>query len=357
MKNLKRVLGAVLVICLAFLLAAPAVNAVDVMTVLGPISVDKMGVTLVHEHLAFNFPGWYADESMVPYDRKEVEEKCLKVLNDIKAVGVNTIIEAGMCDTGGRDPVLWQNLARKSGINIIVATGFYYEGQGAPHYFKFLKAVGHDVEQDLYELFKREITVGILGTDVKAGVIKVASDDPEITDFEKTVFKAAVRAAKETGVPIITHTQKGSVGPAQQALFLEAGGNPHKIMIGHQNNSTDINYHLSELEKPGFYLGFDRTSLGPVQAEDVIIELVKKGYAHRICLSHDSIAVWLGRSFTWPDAWKGMVKDWYPTYIHQKLIPKMKAAGVTDDQIKMMLVDNPRRLFTGESLGGKVPSS
>jgi len=249
---------------------------------------------------------------------------------------------------GGRDPILLRNLAKKSGLNLILATGLYWEGEGGSRYYKWNQMVGRNIEDDIYELFKREITVGIGKSGVKAGVIKLASGDPKISDYEQVVFKAGVRAAKETGVPILTHTQGGTVGPAQQELFLSLGANPKRILIGHQNNSIDVNYHLAQLEKPGFFIGFDRTGLRDVKAEDCIIELVKKGYANRVLLSHDAIGVWLGRPFTWPAAMKTLEETWYPTYIHKKLVPKMKEAGVTDEQITTMLVENPRRLLTGE---------
>jgi phosphotriesterase-related protein len=344
---MKKILGTVIAISLATLLMISSATAGQVMGVLGPISGDKLGQTLIHEHMVFAYLSHFADESVAPYDRKAVEAKCLKMLEDIKAVGVKTVVDPSMCDVGGRDPILWKNLAKKSGLNMIVATGLYWEGEGGSRYYKWNKGVGRDIEQDIYELFKREITVGIRKTGVKAGIIKLASGDPTISDYEKIVFKAGVRAAKETGVPIVTHTQGGTVGPAQQELFLSLGANPKRIMIGHQNNSVDINYHLSQLQKPDFFIGFDRTSLRDPKAEDCIIELVKKGYANRILVSHDSIGVWLGRPFTWPAALK-VLENWYPTYIHKKLIPKMKAAGVTDEQINTMLVDNPRRLLTGE---------
>lgn len=316
-----------------------------VMTVLGPISTDELGVTLVHEHFAFGFPGWSADETVAPYDREAIEAKCLKILNDIKAVGVKSIIDATPCDVGGRDPAMMKNLAEKSGVHIIASTGLYYEKDGGAAYFKFLQFTQRNIEQDIYELFKQEITAGIGKTGVRPGVIKISTDDPSITEYEKLVARAAVRAANKTGVPIITHCQGNSVGPAQQELFLSLGANPEKIMIGHQNNCFDVNYHLSQLEKPGFFLGFDRTGspMGP-KAEDCIIELVKKGYEGRLMVSHDSIGVWLGRPVHFGPAGA----EWYPTYIHNKLIPKMRAAGVTDAQIRTMLVDNPRRLFTGE---------
>ena len=340
MKRLLKVFTAVVLLSLFSITSA---IAAQVMTVLGPIDSNKLGVTLMHEHVTFAYPGWYADESAVPYDREAIEAKCLPLLMQIKALGVQTFVDATPADTGGRDPILMKNLAMKSGVNIVAATGLYFEKGGAPAYFLFNKRIGRDLEQDLYELFMKEITVGIGKSGVKAGIIKVGTDDPKITDYEKTVIKVAVRVSKETGVPIFTHCQGATVGPAQQELFLSLGADPKKIMIGHQNNSVDNKYHLGQLQKPGFFIGFDRTSLGPVAAEDSIISLVKAGYANRIMLSHDYGLQWIGRPFSWPAAYK----TWHPTYIHLKLIPKMKAAGVTDEQINTMLIDNPRRFFEG----------
>jgi hypothetical protein len=78
---------------------SPSPSNVKVMTVLGPISADELGVTLVHEHMAFGFPGWSADESVAPYDPKAIEAKCLNILRDIKAVGVKSVIDATPCET------------------------------------------------------------------------------------------------------------------------------------------------------------------------------------------------------------------------------------------------------------------
>ncbi len=317
----------------------------QVMTVLGPISADDLGVTLVHEHMVFGFPGWSADETIAPYERDAAETKCLEILKDVKAVGIQTIIDATPCDVGGRDAVLLKRLAEKSGIQIIAVTGLYHEKEGGAPYFKWLQFANRDIEKDIYELFKTELTTGIGKTGVRPGLIKVATDDPVISEYEQLIVRAAVQVSKETGVPIITHCQGDTVGPAQQDLFLKMGANPKRIMIGHQNNSADINYHLSQLKKPDFFIGFDRTGsiIGP-QPEECVIELIKEGYADRLMISHDFIGNWLGRPFDLGPAGA----EWYPTYIHKKLIPKMKAAGVTDAQIRTMLVDNPRRLFTGE---------
>ncbi len=115
-------------------------------------------------------------------------------------------------------------------------------------------------------------------------------------------------------------------------------------MIGHQNNSENIDYALRQLQKPGFYLGFDRVNpLMSTAAEDNIVSLVARGYGDRIMISHDCIFVWLGRPGTLPPQYA----EWYPDYLFKKLLPKMKRAGVTDEQIRTILVDNPRRFFSG----------
>jgi phosphotriesterase-related protein len=69
-----------------------------VMTVTGPISPDELGVTLMHEHVTFAYPGWFADDSLAPYDREAAEVVCLKVLEDVKKFGVKTIVDATAAD-------------------------------------------------------------------------------------------------------------------------------------------------------------------------------------------------------------------------------------------------------------------
>lgn len=179
-------------------------------------------------------------------------------------------------------------------------------------------------------------------TIVDATVADVGGRDPLL--LRDLSEKSGVRAAKEAGVSIITHTEGATVGPVQQELFLRLGADPERVMIGHQNNSEDIGYALSQLEKPGFYLGLDRVNpLMSMASEDNIVNLVARGYGDRIMISHDCIFMWLGRPGKLPPQYA----DWYPDYIFRKLFPKMKEAGVTEKQIQCLLVDNPARFFGG----------
>lgn len=313
------------------------------MTVTGPISPDDLGVTLMHEHFTFAYPGWFADDSLAPYDREAAEAECLRVLEDIKKLGIKTIVDATPSDVGGRDPVLLRNLSAKSGIHIIASTGLFPESVGAGNYYKWQSSMrGRNLEEDLCELFSTELNEGIRGSGVRAGLIKVATGDPGITDYETTVFRAAVSVAYKSGVPIITHTEAATVGLAQQDLFLRLGANPERIMIGHQNNSEDIAYALAQLKRPGFFLGYDRCNpLMSASSEDNIVALMLQGHGDRIMLSHDCIFHWLGRPGKLPAQYMG----WYPDYLFKRILPKMKNAGVTDEQIRAVMVDNPRRFF------------
>ena len=320
-------------------------------SVLGPISPDKLGTTLVHEHFTFAYPGWFADATIAPENFKAALKTNLGVIKAAKAVGIKTIIDATPNDTGGRNPELYKALARKTGINIICSTGLYTEEEGSPAYWKTRIVWGADITKMMSELFIKEITQGIRKTGVKAGVIKVGSS-PKMTSYEESVHKAAVMAQKATGVPIITHTE-GPTGGIEQAEFLiKEGADPKKVMIGHVSNSKDIEYHKAILAK-GVYIAFDRLGLEVITPTAVnvknIAELCKLGYANKIMLSHDTVNVWLGRPLPLdvPEKFLPAFANWRIDHISQNVLPALKAQGVTDEQIKTMMVDNPRNLFLG----------
>ncbi len=321
-------------------------------TVTGPISPDDLGVTLMHEHVIFGYPGWYGDCTMAPFDREAAVSAGLETMAEVKAYGVKSFVDATPNETG-RDPELLKEVSEKSGINIICATGFYFEDMGASPYFKFRNIVS-DATEEIYEMFMTEITHGIGKTGIKAGVIKLASSKDMITDYERMFFKAAARAQKETGVPIITHTQGGSMGPEQAQLLIDEGADPARIMIGHMSDSTDIHYHMEVLNK-GVYDAFDRMGIQivedcPMENEKyaVIMGLIGTGHINRIILSHDTIAYWLGRpSPELPEPFRPLLENWHVTHLFKNIIPFLKNAGISDEQVKTILEDNPRRLFKG----------
>ena len=323
----------------------------NVNTVTGPIAPEEMGFTLPHEHIMFGYPGWQADQTVWPLDRQAVVSRMVGIFQELKALGLKTYVDATPADQG-RDPEIYKEISEKAQIHIICSTGLYNEAQGGSAYWKFRSMLG-DITDELCELFLKEVTVGIRGTGIKAGCIKVASSHGAITDYEKKVFQAAARVQRETGVPIITHTEEGTMGPEQADLLTNAGVDPLRIQIGHMSNSTDMRYHLSVLDK-GVFGAFDRMGIEviagcPSEREKMpmLIGLIRSGRANQLTLSHDFIATWLGRPLTVNLADLPFLATWYPTHVFKNVIPALKAAGVTDVEIRTMTVDNPRRLFGG----------
>lgn len=173
-------------------------------TVLGPISPEDLGLTLVHEHISVGFPGWECDPLSRPYDRETMARRSLKSLEQVKAYGVQSIIDATPADLN-RDVDLLKEVSEKLRINIICATGRYTEDMGKWAYLKQrMKSRIGDMQTELYEGFMQDITQGIGPSAVKPGVIKVATGLNTISPLEEALLRAAARAAKETGLPIIT---------------------------------------------------------------------------------------------------------------------------------------------------------
>ena len=325
---------------------------VKVNTVLGPISPADMGVTLPHEHITYGYPGWEGDQTVAPLDRERIVKDALEMMGELKAFGVKTLVDATPND-GGRFPEILREVSEKSGVNIICSTGYYFEEEGMSAYWKFRSSLG-DVRGEIHELFSKEITEGIRDTGIKAGAIKVDTGKGEITGYERMMFEAAARVQQDTGVPIITHTQEGTMGPEQAGLLVAAGADPKKIQIGHMSDNTDIRYQLETL-KHGVYVAFDRMGIQvlagcPMDEEryGVLIGLIGTGHTDRVMLSHDYVMHWLGRPLNVPEAALPLIANWHPTHLFKNVVPSLKQGGVREDQIQTLLVDNPRRLFGGD---------
>ncbi|MCK9231419.1 MAG: hypothetical protein M0P04_01330, partial [Syntrophales bacterium] len=229
--------------------------------------------------------------------------------------------------------------------------GYYSEAEGATPYFKLRSKFGDGVQQ-VYEMFKKEVTEGIGTTGIRPGVLKLASSRGEITDYERMFFKAAARVSREEGIPILTHTEEGTQGPEQAELLLAEGADPGRVLIGHICGSTDIDYLMRVLET-GVYIGFDRLGIEGLvgtppdsRREACLIGLIGLGYAGQIMISQDWVNHWLGRPGV-GEIVSLVMPNWKPTHLFDDVLPVLEKAGVTAGQIETMLVDNPRRFLSG----------
>jgi phosphotriesterase-related protein len=318
-------------------------------TVTGPVSSEDIGKTLVHEHFQFGYPGYQGDSTLGPYDPRESVKVGLDVAEKVKAHGVKTVVDATPNECG-RDVEVLREISERGGINIVCSTGYYYEAEGAPAYFGFRAALGTG-EDDVLEMMLTEIKEGINGTDSKAGVIKLATSKDEMTEYEAMLFRCGAKAQAQTGVPIITHTQEGTMGPEQAAYLIEHGADPKRVMIGHMDGNSNIAYHLETLSY-GVRVAFDRFGIqGIVGAPPdehrlgTLIGLIGLGYADRLHVSHDKVNVWLGRELVLPEEVAALLKNWHTTHIFDNIVPRLKKGGVSDEQIEQILVENPKKLF------------
>ena len=319
---------------------------VTVNTVLGPVSADKLGFTLTHEHIRESSAG-------VPYtypdllNHEEDVARGVSLLNQAAEEGVGTVLNVTTLDLG-RDMRLIQEVAGKVNLNIVAATGLWRD---IPRHI----GIGATPDQ-LGKAFIREIEQGIENTGVKAGVIKVATDEEHIVEGKLTrpnelVLRAAAIACKATGVPIATHTAaRAKAGNYQVAIFEDEGVDLTRVCIGHSNDTDDLDY-LSGIIRKGCFLGMDRYPGNPEglnweQRTEVVRKLVNLGFSTKITLSHD----FGGARPALPENIERRSRnnpDGY-CFIIRRVIPRLLELGVTVEDVDNMTVHGPRRLFGAE---------
>jgi phosphotriesterase-related protein len=314
-------------------------------TVRGPVESSSLGMTLMHEHIFVlnteivqTYPAVWGDE------QRRIEDAANQ-LNELVAAGVGSIVDLTVIGQGRFIPRI-QRVAERTSINIIVATGVYTFSD-VPFYFLLRGADRQSSGTDaLTEMFVRDITTGVGETDVKAGILKCATDSAGLTRGVERVLRAVAQAHRATGVPISTHTHVGTRrGLDQQRIFREEGVDLSRVVIGHSGDSTDLEY-LEELIAAGSFLGMDRFGIDTIMAfeqrVDIVARLCERGHAGKLVLSHDYSCFidWFPEETA-----RRRFPNWNFLHIQREVLPALKQRGVTDDQLRSMLVDNPRTIF------------
>lgn len=313
----------------------------QVSTVLGPVAADRLGRTLMHEHVLVGFTGALYDSCRPEMDRKAVLEACTAQWLEIRALGFSTVVDTTTADLL-RDAELLAEVSRGSGVNIVCATGLY--SRLPVPYFQ------HYGADQITELFIKEITDGIGTTGIRPGIIKCATGHGQITAYEEKVLRAAARAHKATGLPITTHTEEGTMGPEQVAIFESEGADLGRVVIGHSNDNTDLRYQSAILDR-GATVGFDRFGYEMHTADRfqvaTLVGVLAMGYATQIVLSHDKNCAYVGRAMSPPPPHSERLANWNYTHLTREILPRLLASGVTQQQIDTMTIENPRRILAG----------
>jgi phosphotriesterase-related protein len=305
-------------------------------SVSGPIDTADLGFTLMHEHIIIQSPG--VNENFPVFERQKQIEAAAGKLKAVMARGVKTLVDLTPGDW--RDIPFVKEVVARSGMQVIVATGIYWE---VPHFFQ---AFSTRTPEFIADLFTRDITDGIMDTGVRAGIIKCATDETGVTPDVERILRASAKAHRATGVPISTHTNAHrKMGLLQQDIFESEGVDLSRVVIGHSGDSDDLEY-LTTLMKRGSYIGMDRFGLDQFLPQEkrvsTIAKLCEMGYAGQMVLSHDASCYfdWVPQELL-PIA----VPNWHFNFIPDVVVPELRAAGVSDEHLKAMTVDNPRRVF------------
>jgi len=337
-------------------------------TVLGPIAGEAMGITLPHEHLLIDFEvmfrepangaerglarqpvglanlGWVRHNFSSNLDNLQLLDEA--VARDeallFKHAGGQTFVDP--TNRGlARDPLALARVARATGLNIIMGSGYYV---AAAHPPDMDRRTADDIARELVT----DLTEGVDGTGIRAGFIGEIGTTWPWTDNEKKVVRAAVAAQRETGAALMIHPGRHERLPlAIVDLIRKEGADLGRTIMCHIERTIADPGVLLELAATGVRLEYDlfglETSYYPYNpAFDMpndgermrqILFLIERGHLDQILMSHDI-------------AYKHCLTKWGGFGYHHVLvnvIPRLRAKGADDKIIQTLLIDNPRRAF------------
>ena len=304
----------------------------SIQTVLGPIEPADLGATLMHEHTlvdAWEWGGRLGYDSTVDDEELLVEE--LAFYRDAGGSALVDVTPIGL----RRDPSGMRRLAQATGLHIIMGCGWYRE--------RVYPAYIHELSTNaLAGMLVKELEEGVEGG-IRPGIIgEIGTERFHVTPAEEKVFRAAARAQRTTGATVTTHTTHfGDLAHEQMDILMEEGVPPERIVIGHLGERRGVKGELAVAER-GVYVEIDhigRAASAGTQPEwrraRNVAELVQAGYLERVLISMDicanSLLHWNG----------GHGFD----YLLTTFVPLLREEGLTGDQIRIILVDNPIRVL------------
>lgn len=293
-------------------------------TVKGPIKAECLGVVSAHEHLFIDMRGCVVKTGSEPdtfYEKIDIKNRGLTI-SDPYAILDNALIDdidaavyemelfknAGGCtivdctpDEIGRDVLALKKVSEKTGVNIIAGCGNYYD-MAHPDFVK-----SESVEK-LASRIRKDVTLGIGNSGIKAGVIGEIGTSATITENEKKVLKAAGIVGSETNLPIHIHTDLYTEnGFYVIETLTKLGVKPEKICINHVDVLLRPDYIKALMDKGAyvefdnfgkeFYLNRQRRFAYDLERIALLKELIEDGYKERILISNDICLKTMLRSY------------------------------------------------------------
>ncbi len=294
-------------------------------TVLGEIEPSVLGRTLMHEHI-------FCDLYRVTGRLNELlndEALAVEELSALRQAGGAALVEVTTPDMG-RDPKALCRVAEKTGLHIIMGTGWYRQPFYPPEIDRLLT-------NELADRIISELVDGVEGTGIRAGIIgEIGIHLDYATAQEEKVLRAAARAQKATGAPLTTHASMYPVGLLQLEVLKDEGVDMSRVIIGHCDTYLDQAYHLAILES-GAYVQFDtagRNHMNPdSRRANAFAELARLGWKHKLLLSSDrchrsDLCAFGGLGYG---------------YVFTGFFDLLRAKGIDDETLDTITIENPRR--------------
>ncbi len=301
----------------------------ELITTLGPRRADELGAILPHEHVFVDLRTWdkpgYAEA-----EAADVVALMAPQIEALKARGFTALVECSTVGVGRRAD-FDRAVSEATGFPIVVPTGIYREPWVPPF--------AHSASEDeLAEWMTGELTGEIESSGVQAAWIKISAGDEDITPVEAKILRAAARAGKATGAAIGSHTIKGRVVMDQLDIIEQAGYTPSRFISIHTQAEPDVAMHLA-VAKRGAWIEYDWIGMHGTDESyiDNIRRVLDDGFGGQLLLSHD-------RGWYDPAEPRGGTPKPY-TYLSDVFLPKLKAHGIDDATVDMLIRDNPFRAF------------
>ena len=309
-----------------------------VVTILGDISPKEMGITYSHEHLISAPPERIsrADPDLILDDVDAIVQEIAL----FRKLGGRTICDASAIDYG-RNIRQIVKVAQASGINVIATAGF----NKALYFDDWVTKASLE---KLQERIFGEITTGIEGTGHRAGMLKFGTSYGLMKPDEVKAARAVCRVQRETGAPLFTHTEFGTLGLEQIALLKEEKVDLHRVCIGHQDRNPDL-WNIRKIASHGCFVGIDQISKVKYYTDqvriDLIIGLVEKGLQEHIMIGGDLARRSYLTSYGGGPGY-GYIIGPFMARLREEMAERSLSADRIDRVVEDLLVNNPRRFFT-----------
>lgn len=275
------------------------------------------------------------------------EEEQAEELARFRDAGGDTVVDASLPGIG-RDPEALRRISEKTGLNIIMGTGFYV-GETHP------KELASMTDREVADLMVKELTEGVGDTGICAGYIGEIGISEIFDDKERKVLRAAALAQMDTGVAINVHINPWTTNGLEAAdILLNAGVAPDRICISHIDVEDREDYVWALLKK-GVYVEFDNfgkeyyirrevrnSGYGCFVHDTDRVAFLKKmiddGYLHQVLLSCDLCLKNLMHKYG----------GWGYDHVLTNIVPMMEDEGITTEEIRTLLVENPANWLLGK---------